>query len=85
MLEPDFVERLGEHLDETNQFLSMYGAPMVNPVPVLEDYRRYAARIAPFVADTSAEVAPPWPRVRRCWPRRPRAPCSTSTTAPTPS
>ena len=56
MLEPDFVEHLGEHVDETNQLLSMYGASMVNPVPVLEDYQRYAARIAPHVADTSAEV-----------------------------
>jgi adenylosuccinate synthase len=56
MLEPDFVEHLGEHLDEANQLLSMYGAPMVHPVPVLADYQRHAARIAPFVADTSAEV-----------------------------
>lgn len=57
MLEPDFVDRLGEHLDETNQLLSMYAAPMVNPVPVLEDYQRHAARMARFVADTSAEVS----------------------------
>jgi len=57
MLEPGFNGRLGEHLDGSNQYLSMYGSTMVNPVPVMEAYRRYAARIAPFVADTSAEVS----------------------------
>jgi adenylosuccinate synthase len=57
MLELDFVERLSAHLDETNQFLSMYGAPMLNPMPVIEDFRRYAEKLAPFVADASAEVS----------------------------
>jgi adenylosuccinate synthase len=56
MLEPGFLERLGEHIDGSNQYLDMYGAAMLNPVPVLEAYQRHAARIAPFVADTSAEL-----------------------------
>jgi adenylosuccinate synthase len=57
MLEPDFADRLSNHLDETNQFLSLYGATMINPVPVLDDYQRLATRIAPFIADTGAEVS----------------------------
>jgi len=57
MLEPGFIERLGEHLDESNQYLEMYGAARLNPVAILEAYQNYASRIAPFVADTSAELS----------------------------
>ena len=57
MLEPDFSERLGQHLDDANRTLSMVGAAMVDPLPAIKAYRRYAERIAPFVADTSSEVS----------------------------
>ena len=56
MLSPDFDERVGDHLAETNRTLKMLAAPELDPAPVCELYRDYARRIKPFIADTSIEL-----------------------------
>jgi adenylosuccinate synthase len=56
MFAQDFLEHIGLHIDEANQQLSMLGAPYVNPMQVMEEYRTYAEIIRPYVVDTSAEL-----------------------------
>jgi adenylosuccinate synthase len=57
MLSPDFYERVGDHVAETNQTLQMYGAPALDPAPVCAQYRQFAERLKPYIADTSIELA----------------------------
>jgi adenylosuccinate synthase len=56
MLGADFCERVGNHVAETNQRLGLYGAPMLDPAPICTQFREYAERIKPYVADTSIEL-----------------------------
>jgi adenylosuccinate synthase len=56
MLAPDFQERVGDHVAETNQTLRMYAAPELDPAPVCDQYREFAERLKPYVADTSLEL-----------------------------
>jgi adenylosuccinate synthase len=56
MLSPDFDERVGDHVAETNQTLKMLAAPELDPAPVCEQYREYARRLRPYIADTSIEL-----------------------------
>ena len=57
MLSPDFQERLGDHVAEANRTLQMNGAPALDPAPICAQYREYAERLKPYVADTSLELA----------------------------
>jgi adenylosuccinate synthase len=56
MLSPDFHERLGDHVAEANRTLGMLGAPALDPSPICEQYRDYARRLKPHIADTSLEL-----------------------------
>ncbi len=56
MLSPDFIERMGDHVTEANRTLTMLGAPNLDPVPVCEQYRKFAKRLKPHIADTSFEL-----------------------------
>jgi adenylosuccinate synthase len=56
MLAPDFCERVGDHVTEANRTLGMLGAPELDPAPVCERYREYAARMKPHIADTALEL-----------------------------
>ena len=56
MLAPDFPERVGDHVAETNRTLRMYTAPELDPAPVCAQYREFADRLKPYIADTSLEL-----------------------------
>jgi adenylosuccinate synthase len=56
MLSADFMEQLSTHIDEANQQLHMLGAPYINPMEVMDDFKRYRDSMLPFVADTSLEL-----------------------------
>ena len=56
MLAPDFCDRIGDHVTEANRTLRMLEAPELDPEPVCEQYREYAGRLKPFIADTSLEL-----------------------------
>jgi adenylosuccinate synthase len=56
MFTPDFNERIGDHVAETNRTLKMLGAPELDPAPVSAEYREFAERLKPFVADVSIEL-----------------------------
>ena len=56
MLAPDFCERIGAHVAEANQTLNMLGAPELDPSPVCDQYREFAERLKPHIADTSLEL-----------------------------
>jgi len=56
MLAPNFYERIGDHVAEANQTLSMLGAPEIDPAPVCEQYREYAGRLKLHIADTALEL-----------------------------
>ncbi len=57
MLSPDFYERVGDHVAETNRTLQMYGAPALDPAPVCAQYREFAERLKPYIAEPSIELA----------------------------
>jgi adenylosuccinate synthase len=56
MLCPDFCERVGDHVAETNLTLGMHSAPLLDPLPICEQYREYAERLKPYIADVSVEL-----------------------------
>jgi adenylosuccinate synthase len=56
LLSPDFCERVGDAISETNRTLRMLGAPELDPAPVCAEFRDYAKLLAPYIADTSAEL-----------------------------
>jgi adenylosuccinate synthase len=56
MLEPDFIENLGAHIDEMNEQLNSLGAQPVNPLVVLNEFKTYSEAMQPYIADTSLEV-----------------------------
>jgi adenylosuccinate synthase len=56
MLSPDFQERVGDHVYEANQTLRMLSAPALDPAPVCAQYREYAERLKPYIADISIEL-----------------------------
>jgi adenylosuccinate synthase len=56
MLSPDFAERVGDHVAETNRILGMYAAPLLDPAPICAQFREYAVRLKPYIADVSFEL-----------------------------
>ena len=56
MLSPDFCERVGDHVAETNRTLGMYGAAALDPGPICAQYREYAEKLKPYIADVSIEL-----------------------------
>lgn len=56
MLAPNFDERIGDHVAETNRTLNMLNASALDPAPVCAEYRGYAERLKPHIADTSIEL-----------------------------
>ena len=57
MLRSDFNERISQHLDEANQTLSLLGAPMLAPYPIMTAYAEYSEKLAPFIKDTAVELS----------------------------
>ena len=53
---PDFDERIGDHIAETNRTLNLLAAPPLDPAALCADYRGYAERLKPYIADTSLEL-----------------------------
>ncbi|MFO7585177.1 MAG: adenylosuccinate synthase [Anaerolineales bacterium] len=56
LIGPDFVEKLGTHIESANRNLKSLDAPQLEIQPILNNFLGYAARIRPFVADTAAEI-----------------------------
>ncbi len=56
MLSSDFIERLGNHTEETNEQLSILGAPLIDPVNLLNEFQFYREVMLPHIADTSMEL-----------------------------
>lgn len=56
LIGPDFVEKLGTHIESANRNLKSLDAPQLEIQPILDKFSGYAARIRPFVADTAAEI-----------------------------
>jgi adenylosuccinate synthase len=56
MLAPDFCARIGETVSEANRALCMLGAAELEAAPICQQYKEYAVRIAPHIADTSLEL-----------------------------
>ncbi len=56
MFSPDFDERIGDHVAEANRTLKMLGAAELDPAPIAAEYRGFAERLKPFVADVSLEL-----------------------------
>ncbi len=56
MLSPDFIEKLGDHLDTINFTLSSLGSKPLLVKPILDDFAGYVQRIKPYIADTSLEL-----------------------------
>jgi adenylosuccinate synthase len=52
----DFGERLAEAVAEANRTLEMLGAPRLDPAPLVAEFGEYARQLAPYIADTSAEL-----------------------------
>jgi adenylosuccinate synthase len=57
MLSPDFYERVGDHVAETNRALALYSAAALDPAQVCEQYRGYAERLKPYITDPSIELS----------------------------
>jgi adenylosuccinate synthase len=55
-LSPDFCDRIDKHIAESNRTLRMLGAPELDSADICEQYREVAARLRPFIADTSLEL-----------------------------
>ena len=56
MLSPDFIERLGDHIEAANVTLAALGAPKLDPGPILTEYREYVKQFTPYIADISSEL-----------------------------
>ncbi len=55
-LAPDFCDRVGDHVSEANQTLRMLGASELDRAAVSEKFLEVAARLKPYIADTSLEL-----------------------------
>jgi adenylosuccinate synthase len=53
---PDFRDRIEEHITESNQTLRMLGATELDSTEVCEQFLHVAARLEPYIADTSLEL-----------------------------
>jgi adenylosuccinate synthase len=57
MSDPDhFAQRVAERVEAHNQRLEQYGVETLSPEQIVSDYRAYAERLAPHLADGSALV-----------------------------
>ena len=56
MLSADFAEKLAAHIESANRTLALLQAAPLEIQPVLDQFRQYALRISPYIADTSAET-----------------------------
>jgi adenylosuccinate synthase len=56
MLSADFYERVGDHIAENNLLLGLYGAAALDPAPICAQFREYAERLKPYIADTALEL-----------------------------
>lgn len=52
-----FLHELDAHLDYSNKVLTLiYDAPPLAKKPILDEYREYAEKLAPYIKDTSATL-----------------------------
>ncbi len=56
LLTPGFAEKIGSHIEAANKTLRSLNAPALEIQPIVEQFADYAHRLAPFIADTSAET-----------------------------
>ncbi|PWH12383.1 MAG: adenylosuccinate synthase [Anaerolineae bacterium] len=56
MLSADFGEKLAAHIEAANRTLTALQAPVLEVQPILSRFAEYVSRIAPYIADTSAET-----------------------------
>ena len=57
LADANFIEHLSILIDEANQQLNLLGAPYINPMTVMEDFRNYREAMLPYVADISMELS----------------------------
>jgi adenylosuccinate synthase len=57
LMEVNFNEHLSNLVDEANQQLNLLGAPYINPMTVMEDFRNYREAMLPYIADISMELS----------------------------
>jgi adenylosuccinate synthase len=55
-LAPDFCDRVNDHIAEANRSLRMLDAAELDPADACEEFRKVAARLKPYIADTSREL-----------------------------
>ena len=55
-LSHDFCDRLDKHIADANRTLGMLGAPELNSQEICAQYQNVAARLEPFIAETSLEI-----------------------------
>lgn len=56
LLSADFFERLGAHIEETNESLKALGVSPLDIKPILDDFTNYVLRIRPYITDTALEL-----------------------------
>jgi adenylosuccinate synthase len=52
----DFCDRIEGHITESNRTLRMLGAPELDSAEICDQYRKVAARLEPYITDTSLEL-----------------------------
>lgn len=56
LLEADFAQKLKAHLERANRTLDALDSPRLDPDEILARFAHYQSELAPYVADTSAEL-----------------------------
>ncbi|MBM3151497.1 MAG: adenylosuccinate synthase [Chloroflexi bacterium] len=56
MLAGDFRERIADHIEDANRTLAMLDAPILDPGPVCDEYRKYSEFLKDHIADISVEL-----------------------------
>ncbi|MGZ6345990.1 MAG: adenylosuccinate synthase [Anaerolineales bacterium] len=55
-LTPDFSDKIEAHITESNRTLRVLGAPELDSSEICSQYQKVAARLEPYIADTSLEL-----------------------------
>jgi len=56
LLSNDFTDRIRDHIIEGNRTLHILGVPELDATKISDEYQEFAARLKPFITDTSCEL-----------------------------
>jgi adenylosuccinate synthase len=56
LLSADFSEKLGTHIEESNESLKALGASLLELEPILNEFANYILRLKPYITDTAIEL-----------------------------